>query len=55
MDMFFVNLLKPFFVLACLAIGYPITYWVRFKMREGWLKRLLLTELGAKKPASERK
>lgn len=45
MDVFWAMLLKPFFVLACLVIGYPITHYVRHKMKDGWLKQLLLRKI----------
>ena len=54
MDVFLANMLKPFFVLGCLVIGYPITYYVRRKMKDGPLRRFLLTELDPKKAARER-
>lgn len=54
MEVFLANLLKPFFVLACLAIGYPITHYVKHKMRNGRLRRFLLTELDPKKAARDR-
>ena len=54
MDMLLANLVKPFFVLGCLVIGYPITYYVRRKMKDGPLRRFLLTELDPKKAARER-
>lgn len=53
-DKFLAQMLAPFFALGCLAIGYPITYYVRHKMKDGWLKRLLLTEFDPKKAAAER-
>ncbi|MDO9313405.1 MAG: hypothetical protein Q7T97_02530 [Burkholderiaceae bacterium] len=45
MEMFFVMLLKPFLLLGFLVIGYPITYYVRHKMKDGRLKRLLLRKI----------
>lgn len=45
MDVFWAMLVKPFFVLACLVVGYPITYLVKYKLRDGWLKRLLLRKI----------
>lgn len=53
-DAFLAQMAAPFFLLACLVIGYPITYFVRHKMKHGWLRRLLLTELDPKKAARER-
>ena len=43
--MFVVMLAKPFLLLGCLVIGYPITYFVRYKMKDGKLKRLLLRRI----------
>lgn len=43
--MFFAMAAKPFLLLACLVIGYPITYFVRHKMKDGKLKRLLLRRI----------
>lgn len=54
-DKFWAQLLAPFFVLACLAIGYPITHFVRHKLKDGRLRRFLLTELDPKKAAATRK
>ena len=45
MEMLFAMILKPFLVLGFLTIGYPITYYVKHKMRDGWLKRLLLRRI----------
>lgn len=53
-DRFWAQLVAPFFVLACLVIGYPITHFVRHKMRHGRLRRFLLTELDPKKAARDR-
>lgn len=41
-DRFWAQLVAPFFVLACLVIGYPITHYVRHKMQDGRLRRFLL-------------
>jgi len=43
--MFLAMLFKPFFVLSCLVVGYPITYYVKYKMKDGPLKRLLLRKI----------
>lgn len=43
--MFWAMLLKPFVLLACLVIGYPITYYVKYKLKDGPLKRLLLRKI----------
>lgn len=40
--MFLAALLKPFFAAGCLLIGYPITWWVKNRMKDGKLKRFLL-------------
>lgn len=53
-DRFWAQLVAPFFVLACLVIGYPITHYVRHKMKPGRLKRFLLTDLDPKETARER-
>ena len=45
MEMFLVMLAKPFLLLGFLMIGYPITYYVRHKMKDGRLKRLLLRKI----------
>jgi hypothetical protein len=54
-DKFWAQLLAPFFLLACLSVGYPITHYVRHKMKRGWLRSFLLTELDPKKAARTRK
>lgn len=54
MEAFLVNLVKPFLLFGFLAIGYPITYYVRHKMKPGRLRRFLLTELDPKKAARDR-
>lgn len=54
-SMFLAMLIKPFFLLACLVIGYPITNYVRRKMKRGPLRDFLLTELDPKKAATKRK
>ena len=53
-EKFWAQFFAPFFLLACLVIGYPITYYVRYKMKPGWLRKLLLTELDPKKAAASR-
>ena len=53
-EKFLAQLVAPFFLLACLVIGYPITHYVRHKMKRGWLRKLLLTELDPKKSAANR-
>ena len=55
MSMFLAMLLKPFVLLACLVIGYPITHYVRHKMKRGALRDFLLTELDPKKAAASGK
>lgn len=45
MDMFWAMLLKPFLLLGFLMVGYPITYFVKHRLKDGWLKRLLLTKV----------
>lgn len=52
--MFWAMLIKPFFLLACLVIGYPITHYVKHKMKRGRLRDFLLTELDPKKSAAKR-
>lgn len=54
MEMFWAMLIKPFFLLACLVIGYPITHYVKHKMKRGRLRDFLLTELDPKKSAAKR-
>ena len=54
MEAFLVNLVKPFLLLGFLAIGYPITHYVRHKMRHGRIRSFLLTELDPKKAARDR-
>lgn len=45
MEMALAMALKPFFVLGCLVIGYPIIYWVRYKMKDGPIRRFLLRKI----------
>jgi len=45
MDMFFVMLIKPFLLMAMLVVGYPITYYVKHKMKHGALRDLLLQKI----------
>jgi len=42
MDRFLAALLAPFFLLVMLLIAWPIKRWVQTRMKDGWLKRLLL-------------
>lgn len=53
-EMFFVMAIKPFLLLACLVAGYPITHYVRHKMKKGQLRDFLLTDLDPKETARQR-
>jgi hypothetical protein len=42
-DRFWAQLLAPFVLLVMLLIAWPIKRWIQLKMKDGKLKRLLLT------------
>lgn len=43
MEMFLRQLLSPFVLFAMLLVAWPIKRWVQLKMKDGFMKRLLLT------------
>lgn len=43
MEMVLVMALKPFLLLLLLCIAWPFKRLVETRMKDGWLKRLLLT------------
>ena len=43
MDKFLAMALAPFMLFAMLLVAWPIKRWVQTKMKDGPLKRLLLT------------
>lgn len=42
MEMVLVMAVKPFLFLICLCIAWPFKRLVELRMKDGWLKRLLL-------------
>lgn len=55
-DTFWVQVLKPFMLLAMLTIAMPFKMLVQRKMKDGWLKRLLLRRIGgdqSRKPGAK--
>ncbi len=43
MDRFYVMALAPFGLFAMLLVAWPIKRWVQTRMKDGRLRRLLLT------------
>lgn len=43
MDKLYVMALAPFMLFGFLLIAWPLKRLVQLKMKDGWLKRLLLT------------